>query len=138
MAVDAQPLVTVTSALAPAAPSPSAAEPQNALKEEVEQGGVAEPKEEPEKTKRKKAAPDSRAYQLWFLAWACLMHQNHGWSWRSSWVKPRNSAEPAAPYPATVAPPTRVGQMSRFLAMRFACGTASNKDLGDALSPAKK
>ena len=100
MAVDAQPLVTVTSALAPAAPSPSAAEPQNALKEEVEQGGVAEPKEEPEKTKRKKAAPDSRAYQLWFLAWACLMHQNHGWSWRSSWVKPRNSAEPAAPYPA--------------------------------------
>ena len=60
LAVDTQSLVTVTSALAPAAPSPSAAEPQNALKEEVEQGGVAEAKEEPEKTKRKKAAPDSR------------------------------------------------------------------------------
>ena len=44
-------------------------------------------------------------------------------------------AAPAAPDPATVMPPTSVSQISRFLIMKLAYRTASNKDLGGALRP---
>ena len=41
-----------------------------------------------------------------------------------------SSSTPASEIdPATLVPPTRVGQMSRFLALRLAYGTASKKDL---------
>ena len=44
-------------------------------------------------------------------------------SWSSS------SSAPAVIDPGTVVPPTRVGQMSRFLALRLVTGTATQRDL---------
>ncbi len=47
-----------------------------------------------------------------------------------------SSAAPSAIDPATVVPPTRVGQISRFLALRLIYGTPSQKDLAEALRQA--
>ena len=51
-----------------------------------------------------------------------------------SWGKPAaaRAIEPLEIDPATVVPSTRAGQISRFLPLRLAIGTASKKDLDKA------